>query len=266
MVCSRCDLFQTGVTSTPCAAASTNARNCAFAWRAKRSPTPKEYLSNFKALPISSPLLFILSILPTLVESSSHIKDGPRTCPAPTDFISRPRSFRGGLLQELRESEPLLTDAFDGEARHRLRAEGREVCVVLNALRVVRVLARLELEEELARLFGPITFENLLAFAVHVNQRDSLFGGDGAHDVRVLAVRVLKNSLPVEAAAHDGRQKDGRRLPLAHVFDESHEVPSVVFGRRVAVCLLLRLVVVAELYEDVIAGPESVNDRLPAVF
>ena len=31
MVCSRCDLFQTGVTSTPRSAASTHARNCAFA-------------------------------------------------------------------------------------------------------------------------------------------------------------------------------------------------------------------------------------------
>jgi hypothetical protein len=49
MPCSRKDLFQTGVTSTPLSAARMHARSCAFAWWAKRSPTPKEYFSNFKA-------------------------------------------------------------------------------------------------------------------------------------------------------------------------------------------------------------------------
>src|SRR4051812_19993403 len=43
VVCSRCVLFQTGITSTPRSAASMQARSCACAWWAKRSPTPKEY-------------------------------------------------------------------------------------------------------------------------------------------------------------------------------------------------------------------------------
>src|SRR5579871_1870703 len=46
VTCSRCDLFQTGTTSAPWTVASRNARNCAFAWWAKRSPTPTEYLAS----------------------------------------------------------------------------------------------------------------------------------------------------------------------------------------------------------------------------
>src|SRR3954453_8760486 len=42
VVCSRCDLFQTGTTGAPFSAASIQARNCAFAWCAKRSPMPNE--------------------------------------------------------------------------------------------------------------------------------------------------------------------------------------------------------------------------------
>src|SRR5947209_10360196 len=63
IVCSRCDLFQTGVTSTPRAAACAHARNCAFAWCAKRSPTPKEYFSNFRALPIVSSLILTRTLM-----------------------------------------------------------------------------------------------------------------------------------------------------------------------------------------------------------
>src|SRR5437870_13663115 len=42
-MCSRLDLFQTGMTSTPCSAAFIHARNWALAWCAKRSPMPNEY-------------------------------------------------------------------------------------------------------------------------------------------------------------------------------------------------------------------------------
>ena len=45
IVCSRFDLFQTGMTSAPCSAASMQARSCAFAWWANRSPTPTEYFA-----------------------------------------------------------------------------------------------------------------------------------------------------------------------------------------------------------------------------
>src|SRR5687767_15929262 len=44
--CSRLDLFQTGTTSVPCSVSFIQARNCAFAWCAKRSPTPIEYLAS----------------------------------------------------------------------------------------------------------------------------------------------------------------------------------------------------------------------------
>src|SRR3954466_12762550 len=43
VMCSRCDLFQTGTTGAPCSAAIMQARSCAFAWCAKRSPMPKVY-------------------------------------------------------------------------------------------------------------------------------------------------------------------------------------------------------------------------------
>ncbi len=45
IVCSRFDLFQTGITSTPRSPASWHARSCAFAWCANRSPTPIEYFA-----------------------------------------------------------------------------------------------------------------------------------------------------------------------------------------------------------------------------
>ena len=44
-VCSRLDLFQTGITSTPCCAAMMQACSCALAWCANRSPVPTEYLA-----------------------------------------------------------------------------------------------------------------------------------------------------------------------------------------------------------------------------
>src|SRR5207247_6402144 len=43
VMCSRLDLFQTGMTSTPRSAALMQARNWALAWCAKRSPMPNEY-------------------------------------------------------------------------------------------------------------------------------------------------------------------------------------------------------------------------------
>src|SRR3954447_25120217 len=43
MVCSRFDLFHTGMTSTPLLAARTHAWSCALAWCANRSPPPIEY-------------------------------------------------------------------------------------------------------------------------------------------------------------------------------------------------------------------------------
>src|SRR5437016_5342308 len=43
--CSRLDLFQTGITTAPRSAAIMHARNCALAWWAKRSPTPRENFS-----------------------------------------------------------------------------------------------------------------------------------------------------------------------------------------------------------------------------
>src|SRR5262249_34011583 len=45
ILCSRFDLFQTGMIVTPCCAARTQAANCGFAWCANRSPTPSEYFS-----------------------------------------------------------------------------------------------------------------------------------------------------------------------------------------------------------------------------
>src|SRR2546427_11489547 len=50
MRCSRLDLFQTGMTSTPCSAARRQARNWAWACCAKRSPMPIEYLANLSAV------------------------------------------------------------------------------------------------------------------------------------------------------------------------------------------------------------------------
>src|SRR5437870_3587378 len=46
MVCSRLDLFQTGVTWAPFSEARTQACNWALAWCAKRSPMPRENLPN----------------------------------------------------------------------------------------------------------------------------------------------------------------------------------------------------------------------------
>src|SRR5687767_2915516 len=51
----------------------------------------------------------------------------------------------GRLLQVLCQPELLLADAFDGERGHKLGAARREVRVVVDALRVVGVLARGEL-------------------------------------------------------------------------------------------------------------------------
>src|SRR5579875_2640868 len=50
MLCSRFDLFHTGMTSIPAFAASTHACSCAFAWWAKRSPTPMEYLPRVRVM------------------------------------------------------------------------------------------------------------------------------------------------------------------------------------------------------------------------
>src|SRR5437016_12846099 len=43
VMCSRLDLFQTGMTSTPSSVALIQGRNWALAWCAKRSPMPSEY-------------------------------------------------------------------------------------------------------------------------------------------------------------------------------------------------------------------------------
>src|SRR6185312_6950836 len=60
IMCSRLDLFQTGVTSTPAALAFMQAASCAFAWCANRSPTPIEYFGRVKfsgtAVPVADPV------------------------------------------------------------------------------------------------------------------------------------------------------------------------------------------------------------------
>src|ERR1043166_3151474 len=58
-------------------------------------------------------------------------------------------------------------------------------------------------------------------------------------------------------------------LLLLNPFDgqlrhEAQEGSAVLVGRSVALALLLRLVVVSELYEDVVARLQLVNYRLPA--
>ena len=47
MLCSRLDLFQTGVTSTPSCFAFTKAASCALPWCANRSPMPMENFGRF---------------------------------------------------------------------------------------------------------------------------------------------------------------------------------------------------------------------------
>src|ERR1051326_280441 len=231
MECSRCDLFHTGVTSTPCAAAIAHARSCAFAWCAKRSPTPNEYFSNLKASLMFSPL-FESRRIAILIQPACGFSPAADSRPCERSSRSRSclRTSPHNLVQELRESELLFPDTFDGQSRHHVRAERREVRVVFDAVRVVRVLARLQLKEKLPRSVRPVLFENLLALAVHVNERDVLGGGDGADDAGVLAVRVLKVPLPVEASAHDGSQEYGDAAFGAHVGDEAREVPAVLVG------------------------------------
>src|SRR3990172_133359 len=47
VMCSRLDLFQTGMINTPCCSAFCKALNCADPSAPNRSPIPKEYVSSF---------------------------------------------------------------------------------------------------------------------------------------------------------------------------------------------------------------------------
>src|SRR5947209_13063000 len=82
------------------------------------------------------------------------------------------------LLQKFRKPKLLLSDSFNRQTRHDLCAERRKVCVVFNALRIIQILARLELKKKLSGIFRSVLLYNLLALSVHVNQRNSLLGCD----------------------------------------------------------------------------------------
>ena len=74
---------------------------------------------------------------------------------------------------------------------------------------------------------------------MHVDQRNFLFGRDRAHDVRVFAMRVNEVAVLIKTPSHHRRQQNRNRFFLAHVIDESDQVPAIVFRRRVAIHLVL---------------------------
>jgi len=101
---------------------------------------------------------------------------------------------------------------------------------------------------------------------VHVDERHVVRRGDGAYDVRVLAVRVEELAPFVEPPADDRGQEDGNRPLGPDVRHEADEIPPVILGRCVAVGPILRIVVVPELNENVVPGPKCIEDGLPRAF
>ena len=120
VVCSRCDLFQTGITSAPRSAAIMQARSCAFAWWAKRSPTPTEYFASVNMAcfgSLSSGLLSrILSGRPradaVLAEPRpQHVRHDHRAVgllPVFEDRQNGPRHGDGGAVERVDEARALL--------------------------------------------------------------------------------------------------------------------------------------------------------------
>src|SRR5439155_10551430 len=100
-----------------------------------------------------------------------------------------------------------------------------------------------------------------------IDQRDMTLGRNLANYSGVLAVGVLKRTARVEFPAHDRREEDRNGLLCPRLGDESLEVLTVrCMWRGVASRVFGFFVVVAELYEDVVARDELTHHCGPPSF
>ena len=140
-----------------------------------------------------------------------------------------------------------FADSVDDETRHYSRSFRREVCVVFDAVRIIRILARLQLEKKFARGFCAISLEHSFTHPMHIDKRHAVFTSDPAYYVRILAVSIEEHAVVVEATAHHRSQQNRHSLLRTRFGDEANKVGSIICGRRVAIDLFFRFVVVAEL-------------------
>src|SRR5215207_5163688 len=152
--------------------------------------------------------------------------------------------------QILDEGEAVRPDAFDDGARELVAA-------------VVVVVRAVVGGESLLRLLGAERFVEGLARGVEVDEGRAQLLRRLAHGVVVVAVRVRDLARAVEGAALHRRDEDDGRAPRARLLDVAPE-GSLVGRERADALPLLLLVVVAELYEEVVAGPHQAQDLVEA--
>src|SRR6478672_4826627 len=100
--------------------------------------------------------------------------------------------------------------------------------VVLDAIRIIRIFAGFQLQEQFSRTLDAVAFDNNFTVAVHVDQWNLLLFGHSTNNVRILAMSVNKVPRTIEFTTHH-RSEQHRISPLSlYVGDEPYQIIAIV--------------------------------------